>query len=247
MNYKLFTVAALMAICFTFQSFAQEISEYKRYPYKSGVIVYEITGNTYKGTATLYWDNYGMKEALYTDKSWKKGFITLHSVNTVEIVDGDYNFEIDLDDEEGTKSKNNYAEKYGKLQNADEIYQKTVELMKELGFSSSESSEETNGFGGVEIPTGIPGVTSTKSSGGSSLKICGKPCQVFKMENKDLSTKLTYYMWEGILMASDEVLPKIPLVGQPQFTKKCTSIKVDVTVSPDKFTIPKGVEIEEKS
>ena len=226
MRFMKFAALAVIVLCFTANLFAQEVSEYKRYPYKSGIIEYEITGNTYQGTAVLYWDNYGMKEALYTDKKWKKSFITLHSVNEVEIVDGDYNYTIDLDDEEGTKKKNDYAEKFGNLEDANAIYKQTMDVLKELGFQTD---------------AGIPGTES--SSKKNTKRFCGKDCDIFKLNNGEL--KLTYYIWMGIILASDEILPKIPMVGQPQFTKKCTSVKIDVPVPAEKFEIPKGTEIEE--
>ena len=76
----------------------------KRYGIKSGVIEYIITGSQ-EGTKTLYFDNWGMKQAEYTRSILSVGGFT-KSLNLVNIIDGEFQYMINIDQNSGTKTRN---------------------------------------------------------------------------------------------------------------------------------------------
>lgn len=76
----------------------------KRYGIKSGVIEYLITGSQ-EGTKTLYFNNWGMRQAEYTRSVLSFGGFT-KSLNLVSIIDGEYQYMINIDQNSGTKTRN---------------------------------------------------------------------------------------------------------------------------------------------
>ena len=76
----------------------------KRYAIKYGIIQYNLSGSQ-KGTKTLYFDNWGLKQAEYTNSEISvAGFSK--KTNLLNLIDGDYSYTIDLDKNTGTKIKN---------------------------------------------------------------------------------------------------------------------------------------------
>ncbi|HEX9251123.1 MAG TPA: hypothetical protein VF870_02725, partial [Ignavibacteriaceae bacterium] len=71
----------------------------KRYGIKSGVIEYIITGSQ-EGTKTLYFDNWGMRQAEYTRSILSVGGFT-KPLNLVNIIDGEYQYMINIDQNSG--------------------------------------------------------------------------------------------------------------------------------------------------
>jgi hypothetical protein len=76
----------------------------KRYGIKSGVIEYIITGSQ-EGTKTLYFDNWGMRQAEYTRSILSVSGFT-KPLNLVNIIDGEYQYMINIDQNSGTKTRN---------------------------------------------------------------------------------------------------------------------------------------------
>jgi len=76
----------------------------KRYGIKSAVIEYIITGSQ-EGTKTLYFDNWGMRQAEYTRSVLTVGGFS-KPINIVNIIDGDYQYMINIDQNSGTKTRN---------------------------------------------------------------------------------------------------------------------------------------------
>jgi len=76
----------------------------KRYGIKSGVIEYIITGSQ-EGTKTLYFDSWGMRQAEYTRSVLSVGGFT-KSLNLVNIIDGEFQYMINMDQNSGTKTRN---------------------------------------------------------------------------------------------------------------------------------------------
>ena len=76
----------------------------KRYGVKSGVIEYEISGSQ-EGTKTIYFDDWGMRQAEYTRSVLSVGGFT-KSLNLVNIIDGEYQYMINIDQKSGTKTRN---------------------------------------------------------------------------------------------------------------------------------------------
>ncbi len=76
----------------------------KRYGIKSGVIEYIISGSQ-EGTKTLYFDSWGMRQAEYTRSVLSVGEFT-KPLNLVNIIDGEFQYMINMDQNSGTKTRN---------------------------------------------------------------------------------------------------------------------------------------------
>jgi len=87
----------------------------KRYGIKSGVIEYIITGSQ-EGTKTLYFDSWGMRQAEYTRSILSVGGFT-KSLNIVNIIDGEYQYMINMDQNSGTKTRNPVLKAIEQLKN----------------------------------------------------------------------------------------------------------------------------------
>jgi hypothetical protein len=76
----------------------------KRYGVKSGIIEYELSGSQ-EGTKTLYFDDWGMRQAEYT-----RSVLTVNKfskpLNIINIIDGEYQYMINADQNSGTKTRN---------------------------------------------------------------------------------------------------------------------------------------------
>jgi len=111
----LFSLTLITAITFlscrdsskdeTNTSLKETTSEFqKRYGIKSGVIEYIISGSQ-EGTKTLYFDSWGMRQAEYTRSILSVGKFT-KSLNLVNIIDGEFQYMINMDQNSGTKTRN---------------------------------------------------------------------------------------------------------------------------------------------
>ena len=76
----------------------------KRYGVKSGIVEYTLTGSQ-EGTKTLYFDDWGMRQAEYTRSVLNVSGFT-KSINLVSIIDGEYQYVINMDQRSGTKTRN---------------------------------------------------------------------------------------------------------------------------------------------
>lgn len=76
----------------------------KRYGIKSAIIEYELSG-LQQGSKTLYFDDWGMRQAEYTRMILSVGGYT-KAMNIVDIIDGEYEYKINLDQNSGTKVRN---------------------------------------------------------------------------------------------------------------------------------------------
>jgi len=87
----------------------------KRYGIRSGVIEYVISGSQ-EGTKTLYFDSWGMRQAEYTRSILSVGGFT-KSLNIVNIIDGEYQYMINMDQNSGTKTRNPVLKAIEQLKN----------------------------------------------------------------------------------------------------------------------------------
>ncbi len=87
----------------------------KRYGVKSGIIEYNLSG-VQEGTKTLYFDDWGMKQAEYSRSVISVGGFT-KAVNLVNIIDGEYQYTINLDQKTGTKTRNPLIKEIEALKN----------------------------------------------------------------------------------------------------------------------------------
>ncbi len=102
----------------------------KKYNIESGIIEYSLTGFT-KGTQTVYFDNWGIREATYSTTETNMMGIT-SKTNTLILIDGEWAYNINLDSKTGTKSKNlNYEDmlKYSLDNTIKDISEKTMQDM----------------------------------------------------------------------------------------------------------------------
>lgn len=76
----------------------------KRYGIKSAVVEYVLSGSQ-EGTKTLYFDNWGMRQAEYTRSILTVSGFT-KPINIVNIIDGEYQYMINIDQNSGTKTRN---------------------------------------------------------------------------------------------------------------------------------------------
>jgi hypothetical protein len=91
------------------------ITNQKIYGIKSGIIEYEISGSQ-TGTKRLYFDEWGRKQAEFTNSTIKVGKYTKHS-NLLKITKGDWQYIMDLENETGIKRENPLIEKIIELKN----------------------------------------------------------------------------------------------------------------------------------
>ena len=91
------------------------VTDQKIYGIKSGIIEYEITGSQ-TGIKKLYFDDWGRKQAEYTNSTIKIGKYKKHS-NLLKITNGDLQYIINLEKTTGTKRENPLIEKIIELQN----------------------------------------------------------------------------------------------------------------------------------
>ncbi len=91
------------------------ITDQKIYGIKSGIIEYEITGSQ-TGTKKLYFDDWGRKQAEFTNSTIKVGKYTKHS-NLLKITKGDWQYIINLEKNTGLKRENPVIEKIIELKN----------------------------------------------------------------------------------------------------------------------------------
>lgn len=117
--------------------YAQKKSNYKVFPFKSGIIEYQKTGKT-KGTTTKYIDEYGYKQADYGESVTK---IFGHKTEEKEgtIVIGPTVYTINYEENTINKGKNPVYETYANSKgNYDELGKKS---MIALGFSDTGTTE----------------------------------------------------------------------------------------------------------
>lgn len=118
----------IMVILFALEGFAQN---YKRYAFKSGIIKYKYEGKT-TGTEVLYFDDYGKKEAKYSNTVTKMLGVKSYE-NTITILNGDQVINYDEKTGKATKSTNPAIHAFTTDEDMDyEEY--AIEMMKSLGF-----------------------------------------------------------------------------------------------------------------
>jgi len=76
----------------------------KRYGVKSAIVEYDLSGSR-EGIKTLYFDDWGMRQAEYTRSVISVSGYT-KALNLVNIIDGEYQYIINLDLRAGTKKRN---------------------------------------------------------------------------------------------------------------------------------------------
>src|SRR3990172_6580297 len=89
------------------------LKDKKIFGVQSGIIEYEISGSQ-TGSRKLYFDDWGRKQAEYSNTTIKVGKYSKHS-NLLKITNGNWQYIIDLDKSAGTKRENPILEKMFEL------------------------------------------------------------------------------------------------------------------------------------
>ncbi len=119
---------------------------------KSGVIEYVISGSQ-EGTKTLYFDNWGMRQAEYMRSILTvKGFSK--PINKLSVIDGEYQYNINMDQNSGTRTRN-------------PILRTMEQLSGQKGFNEFGEQMLLN-MGAVKM---------------GSEDFLGKPCDVYEMRS----------------------------------------------------------------
>lgn len=110
---KIFNILLLL---FLIVNIAQSKEDgFKRYNVKSGIVVYKMSG-TQEGTETLYWDNYGKREARYTE-STINFFGIKKTTKQLVILDGIWSYSVNYDDKTVTKNSVEHLKEIAKGNN----------------------------------------------------------------------------------------------------------------------------------
>ncbi len=130
------------------------ITDQKIFGIQSGIIEYEITGSQ-TGSKKLYFDDWGRKQAEFSNSTIKVGKFSKHS-NLLKITNGDWQYIINLEKKTGTKREN-------------PVQTKMYELSNQINY---------NDFG--EQLVLIEGGVKTGSE-----EVAGKNCTIYNFKNKN--------------------------------------------------------------
>jgi len=102
--------------------------DFKRYQFKSGKVVYNMTGMQ-TGTETLYFDDYGRKEVHFNESTIKMMGIEQKS-NTQTILEGKFIYTINKDNNTAQKMENPLYEMFS---DEDDVKKIGEDIMKKMG------------------------------------------------------------------------------------------------------------------
>lgn len=111
---------------------------FKRYGIESGMVEYEHSGSQ-KGKEILYFVDWGLKEARYTDTEMTVMGIS-NKTSTVSMIDGDWVYHYDRISKKGTKMKNVLLEGLTDAQKKD-VAEVGMEMMKKMGAKKTGTEE----------------------------------------------------------------------------------------------------------
>jgi len=129
------------------------ITDQKIFGIKSGIIEYEITGSQ-TGNKKLYFDDWGRKQAEFSNSTIKVGKFSKHS-NLLKITIGDWQYIINLEKKSGTKREN-------------PILGRMYELSNQINYNDF-GEQLVLIEGGVKI---------------GSEDVAGKNCTIYNFQNK---------------------------------------------------------------
>lgn len=94
-------IGAAVLFCFIVVAALQAGDELRLYKVKSGIVEYQVNG-AQSGSETLYFDNWGMNAATFTNTTISMMGFT-QTTNSLKLLDGEWTYNIDLDKKTGTK------------------------------------------------------------------------------------------------------------------------------------------------
>ncbi len=132
---KIFMMRRILIVSISFFICINVLAEeklVKRYPFKSGMVKYKHSGKN-RGTTILYFDDYGRKEARFENTEVTIMGFTQKS-NKVNIIDGKYQYEYDLQSNSGVKMQSPLILTTQGGDDYEDWEEFSVGLMKGLGF-----------------------------------------------------------------------------------------------------------------
>jgi hypothetical protein len=118
-----------LVFVFTGESLAGEAI--KRYKVESGIVEFTMTG-TQKGTVILYFDKWGMRESKFSDLDLSMMGID-RKTNSLNIMDSEWMYSIDLETKEGTKLQNSFFQNLIEQSKEDNLTDLGEQMMKNMG------------------------------------------------------------------------------------------------------------------
>ncbi len=126
---KLLTMALMLLFAASIAS--AEKPMLKRYLIESGKVEYKMEGNN-EGTKTMYWDDWGRKEAKITNAEMSfMGFTTTQK--QLEILEGFWQYTINLENNTGTKMKNTMLQNMSDNYKGDNMGEMGEEMLIQMG------------------------------------------------------------------------------------------------------------------
>jgi len=149
---------------------------YKIYPFESGVVKYEHSGMM-KGTYIIYFDNWGLRQALYM-KTQMDTPDNPFKMNHFTLIDGEWEYSIDMDTMTGMKIKNKpFETNVEKLENKD-VHRRDIVKWFEL-------------MGGKKI---------------GQEEILGKTCDIYETYDPKTGARLQASIWKKIDLHSKRIV-----------------------------------------
>ncbi len=135
-NLKEITLSLMFILLIFNLGYAQdnEVNK-KRYYVESGIIKYKISGNT-KGTEEIYFDKWGEREARIIKAVTETSFFGIKNKqeeNTLNILDGDISYGIDLKNKTGVKMLNAGVTTMSEMGNGKSPRTMGKEMLKQMG------------------------------------------------------------------------------------------------------------------
>jgi len=106
-------------------------SNLRRYGVESGMVKYELSGSQ-TGTKTIYWDNWGMREATYKESSITAAGVTIDS-NEVSVMDGEWIYNFDPEEKTGTKITNSLLQSIASNTGNDDLGEVGLQILEATG------------------------------------------------------------------------------------------------------------------
>jgi len=127
------TTSILVGIILFFNSSAltAQTKDYKRYKLKSAIIKFQQSG-TLEGTAILYFDDYGMKEATHEEGEMAMFGIKQES-KTVNYLHGFMQYNMDMINKTATKTKNTILQSLVENSESSDLEEIGMEMFKQMG------------------------------------------------------------------------------------------------------------------
>jgi hypothetical protein len=105
--------------------------KFKRYNIEKGIVEYELSGSR-TGKEILYFDNWGMREATFTNAEISISGFSIKE-NKITILDGEWTYNIDLDKKTGSKIKTPLLEELIKAAGDKDLGEFGEEMLKKMG------------------------------------------------------------------------------------------------------------------